>query len=98
MFKNKSVFLLFFAIFFDNIVIAKKQKHDYGLSISKTGRWLFGKGNPPCDKSLPTLSVANNNIINTKKEWDDFVDLNPLFVLSTADSTCDECCTAEPFL
>ena len=93
-----STLLLFLVMFLNIIVIAKKTKHDYGLPLSKTDRWLIGKGKAPCDKEIPQLSIAKESIINTKKEWDAFVPYNPLFVLATADSTCAECCTSEPFL
>lgn len=47
---------------------------------------------------LATLSVANENKIESKAEWDTFVKENPLFIVGGADSTCDKCCESEPLL
>ena len=55
-------------------------------SISASGRVLWGKGRVECEDDLPTLSVAAENLINTKVEWDKFVKENPLFVVGATDS------------
>ena len=34
---------------------------------------LYGNGQATCEDDLPTLSVASENIIRTKAQWDDFV-------------------------
>ena len=59
---------------------------------------LYGKGNFACDEELPTLSVAAENIIHTKTEWDKFVENNNFFVVAAADSNCAACCDSEPLL
>jgi len=59
---------------------------------------LYGKGNFECDEELPTLSVAADNIIHTKAEWDEFVLNNNFFVVAAADSKCVACCDSEPLL
>ena len=69
-----------------------------GSNVSKSGRILYGRGEPECDEKLPTLSVAKENFIKTKAEWDRFVKENPLFVVSISDSKCSKCCRAEPIL
>ena len=59
---------------------------------------LYGKGNFECDEELPTLSVAADNIIHTKAEWDEFVENNNFFIVAAADSKCAACCDSEPLL
>ena len=59
---------------------------------------LYGKGPAPCDDELPTLSVGAENLINTKEEWEAFVEKNPFFIVGGADSTCEKCCDSEPLL
>ena len=49
-------------------------------------------------RGLATLSMANDNLIGSKAEWDTFVKGNPLFVVGGADSTCERCCESEPLL
>ena len=93
--KTNYAVILFLVMFLNGVVIAE---HDYGLSLSESGRWLYGKGDAPCLEEWPTLSVANENLINTKDEWDAFVKKNPFFVLSAADSKCALCCKAESIL
>ena len=93
--KTKRAILLFLVMVLNRVVTAQ---HDYGLARSESGRWLYGKGNAPCKEEWPTLSVAKENLINTKDEWDAFVKKNPFFVLSAADSKCARCCQAEPIL
>ena len=61
-------------------------------SVSESGRVLWGKGRVECDDDLPTLSIATENLINTKVEWDQFVKENPLFVVGASDSNCKHCC------
>ena len=72
--------------------------YEEGSAYSKSGRILYGRGHPECDKSLPTLSVAKENLIETKAEWDIFLKENPLIVVSISDSKCIKCCRAEPIL
>ena len=59
---------------------------------------LYGKGAAKCDDELPTLSVASENLISTKAEWDAFTKAHPLFVVGAADSSCAACCDSEPLL
>lgn len=59
---------------------------------------LYGKGAAKCDDELPTLSVAADNLINTKAEWEAFTKTHPLFVVGAADSACATCCDSEPLL
>ena len=61
-------------------------------TISESGRVLWGKGRVECEEDLPTLSVATENLINTKAEWDQFVKDNPFFIVGAADSKCKLCC------
>ena len=72
--------------------------HDYGISVSGSGKTLWGKGYSKCEDGLPTLSIAKENIINTKAEWDAVVKKNPFFIVSASDSKCELCCRAEPIL
>jgi hypothetical protein len=37
---------------------------------------LYGNGQAPCEDDLATLSVASENIIRSKAQWDDFVENN----------------------
>ena len=56
-------------------------------------------GMPSCNPSLPTLSVASENLIQTIEQWDVFIQANPLFILGMSDSTCaPNCCESEPLL
>lgn len=50
------------------------------------GYQLIGNGYPPCREGLETLSVAGDNMIKSKADWDLWVKENPLFVLGGADS------------
>ena len=59
---------------------------------------LVGPGQTDCEEDLPTLKVAEENIINTKQEWDAFVSKNQFFVVGAADSKCRQCCNSEPLL
>lgn len=59
---------------------------------------VFGKGYTYCEEDLPTLSVARENLINTKEEWDEFRSKNEFFVVAAADSSCAKCCDSEPLL
>ena len=59
---------------------------------------LYGKGYAPCDENLPTLKVAEENIIRSKAEYDAFAAKHPLFVVGAADSQCAACCDSEPIL
>ena len=34
---------------------------------------LFGNGKMECDERLPTLTVASDNILRSKSEWDDYL-------------------------
>ena len=53
---------------------------------------------PRCDDDLPVMTVAVENLISTKAEWDAFVKKHPLFVLGVGDSACKMCCESEPVL
>jgi hypothetical protein len=59
---------------------------------------IIGNGKPPCDEEKPTLSVATENLIETKAQWDEFTGKNPFFVLGATDSKCKKCCETEPLL
>ena len=90
---------LLLIIFLTQILLcAQSEEHDYGISVSATGRVLWGEGWSNCDDKLPSLGVASENMINTKAEWDDFVKANPFFVLGATDSKCKQCCRSEPIL
>ena len=41
-----------------------------------------------CDPDLPTLSVANDNLISSKAEWEAFTKKHTFFVLGVGDSSC----------
>jgi hypothetical protein len=56
------------------------------------------EGRGRCDDDLPVMTVAKENLISSKAEWDAFVKKNPLFVLGVGDSTCKMCCESEPVL
>ena len=59
----------------------------------------LARGEPVCDPNLPTLSVGNENFIETIEQWDVFIQANPLFILGMSDSTCTpNCCESEPIL
>ena len=47
---------------------------------------------PKCDPDLPTMTVASENLISSKQEWDAFLKKHPFFVLGVGDSTCKACC------
>ena len=49
---------------------------------------VYGNGQAQCEDELPTLSVASENILSTKAEWDAFVEKYPFYVVGAADSTC----------
>ena len=44
------------------------------------------------------MSVARENLISSKAEWDAFTKKHPFFVLGVGDSACKRCCTSEPVL
>ena len=73
-------------------------EYDYGISVSKSGHVLWGEGWAECDDKLPSLGIASENLINTRAEWEDFVEKNPLFVLGATDSKCKQCCRSETIL
>ena len=37
--------------------------YDSGIAESASGLFLYGKGNPKCDKNLPTFTVGAENLI-----------------------------------
>jgi len=52
-----------------------------------------------CNPDLPTLSVGNENLINTIEEWNVFIQVNPFFLLGMADSNVPtDACMTEPIL
>ena len=84
---------------FTLLVLAQFSSPAYAILYDQeTEPVLYGKGFAPCDDELPTLSVASENIIQTKEEWDAFQAKNPFFVVGAADSTCEKCCDSEPLL
>ena len=52
----------------------------------------------PCDDNLPQLSVASENMIKNKAEWNAFVKANSFFILGAVESKCTKCCKTEPIL
>ena len=50
------------------------------------GYIAIGNGYPTCREGLDTLSVASENMIRSKADWDRWVNENPLFVVGGADS------------
>ena len=51
-----------------------------------------------CQDEFPSLSVATENLINTKAEWDSWLRKHEFLVLGVSDSTCASCCESEPLL
>ena len=51
-----------------------------------------------CEDDLATLSVATENNIRSKEDWDEFVAKNDFFIVGAADSSCTKCCDSEPLL
>jgi len=60
--------------------------------------FVIGKGNTKCEDELPTLSVAAENTVRSRADWDSYVEKYPLFVAAAADSKCSGCCDSEPLL
>ena len=95
-----------------NIIMSQNMKSAFVLKIAstlfahfliltataKTQLEVYGKGMAQCEDGLGTLSVARENLLQTKADWDAFVEKNPLFVVGAADSSCKACCDSEPLL
>ena len=51
-----------------------------------------------CQDDLPTLSVAQENLVTSKQEWDLWLKNHEFLILGVSDSTCASCCESEPLL